>query len=191
MPLIQKIESDARDAAAQLLAGARDKAKALVLASDQSIAALNEQTARRIAADSLDQERRMQRMGELEDRKALLQDKRAVMEEAFLESLQWLNKMPAQEARAFFLARMVSAAHGEEQVKAGTLGGVDQDLVDQANRQLSAQGKPGRLSLSKDRVPGFGFALTRGGIEVVCTFERLVHDARMNLETEVASILFA
>ena len=35
-----------------------------------------------------------------------------------------------------------------------------------------------------------GFALLRDGIQVVCTFDRLVSDARMGLETEIAAILF-
>lgn len=191
MPLIQKIEADARDAAAQLLAAAREKAQAVAQQSDQDILTLHEQTAQRIKTDTRDMAQRMQRMGDLEDRKALLANKRLVMDEAFTQAIAQLKATPPDKARAFFLSRMVDAARGDETVLPGTLGGgVDEDLVREANAQLAAQGKPGRLTLSSQRVPGFGFAMNRDGIEIVCTFERLVHDARMSLETEVAAVLF-
>ncbi len=190
-PLLQKIEADAREAAAQVLAAARDKARALVEASDAGIEELNLRTSQRIERDSQDMRTRMQRMDELEGRKALLSDKRDVMDETFREALRMLTSMDANAARAFFEQRLLATAQGDEQVKPGTQGGgVDQAMLDQVNRQLQAQGKPGQLTLSEERVPGVGFALARGGIEVVCTFERLVHDARMGLETEVAGILF-
>ncbi len=189
-PLFQKIEDDARQAAAQILANAREKAQAVSNAADQDIAALRQRNAQRIEQDAEELRLRMQRMDELEGRKALLAHKRTVLDEAFASALQQLQALPPADMRAFFLDNLVATAQGGEAVLSGAQGGMDKDMVDEANQLLAKQGKPAGLVLSPDTVPGMGFALLRDGIQVVCTFDRLVSDARMGLETEIAAILF-
>jgi len=189
-PLFQKIEDDARQAAAQILANAREKAQAVSNAADQDIAALRQRNAQRIEQDAEELRLRMQRMDELEGRKALLAHKRTVLDEAFASALQQLQALPPADMRAFFLDKLVATAQGGEAVLSGAQGGMDQGMVDEANQLLAKQGKPAGLVLSPDTVPGMGFALLRDGIQVVCTFDRLVSDARMGLETEIAAILF-
>ena len=189
-PLFQKIEDDARQAAAQILANAREKAQAVSNAADQDIAALRQHNAQRIEQDAEELRLRMQRMDELEGRKALLAHKRTVLDEAFASALQQLQALPPADMRAFFLDKLVATAQGGEAVLSGAQGGMDKGMVDEANQLLAKQGKPAGLVLSPDTVPGMGFALLRDGIQVVCTFDRLVSDARMGLETEIAAILF-
>lgn len=189
-PLFQKIEDDARQAAAQILANAREKAQAVSNAADQDIAVLRQRNAQRIEQDAEELRLRMQRMDELEGRKALLAHKRIVLDEAFASALQQLQALPPADMRAFFLDKLVATAQGGEAVLSGAQGGMDKGMVDEANQLLAKQGKPAGLVLSPDTVPGMGFALLRDGIQVVCTFDRLVSDARMGLETEIAAILF-
>ncbi len=189
-PLFQKIEDDARQAAAQILANAREKAQAVSNAADQDIAALRQRNAQRIEQDAEELRLRMQRMDELEGRKALLAHKRTVLDEAFASALQQLQALQPADMRAFFLDKLVATAQGGEAVLSGAQGGMDKGMVDEANQLLAKQGKPAGLVLSPDTVPGMGFALLRDGIQVVCTFDRLVSDARMGLETEIAAILF-
>lgn len=189
-PLFQKIEDDARQAAAQILANAREKAQAVSNAADQDIAALRQRNAQRIEQDAEELRLRMQRMDELEGRKALLAHKRTVLDEAFASALQQLQALPPADMRAFFLDKLVATAQGGEAVLSGAQGGMDKGMVDEANQLLAKQAKPAGLELSPDTVPGMGFALLRDGIQVVCTFDRLVSDARMGLETEIAAILF-
>ncbi|MGI6653155.1 MAG: V-type ATP synthase subunit E [Christensenellales bacterium] len=189
-PLFQKIEDDARQAAAQILANAREKAQAVSNAADQDIAALRQRNAQRIEQDAEELRLRMQRMDELEGRKALLAHKRTVLDEAFASALQQLQALQPTDMRAFFLDKLVATAQGGEAVLSGAQGGMDKGMVDEANQLLAKQGKPAGLVLSPDTVPGMGFALLRDGIQVVCTFDRLVSDARMGLETEIAAILF-
>jgi V/A-type H+-transporting ATPase subunit E len=189
-PLFQKIEDDARQAAAQILANAREKAQSVSNAADQDIAVLRQRNAQRIEQDAEELRLRMQRMDELEGRKALLAHKRTVLDEAFASALQQLQALPPADMRAFFLDKLVATAQGGEAVLSGAQGGMDNGMVDEANQLLAKQGKPAGLVLSPDTVPGMGFALLRDGIQVVCTFDRLVSDARMGLETEIAAILF-
>lgn len=189
-PLFQKIEDDARQAAAQILANAREKAQAVSNAADQDIAVLRQRNAQRIEQDAEELRLRMQRMDELEGRKALLAHKRTVLDEAFASALQQLQALQPADMRAFFLDKLVATAQGGEAVLSGAQGGMDKGMVDEANQLLAKQGKPAGLVLSPDTVPGMGFALLRDGIQVVCTFDRLVSDARMGLETEIAAILF-
>ena len=190
-PLLEKIAADAREAAAQTLAQARERAVEISANADAKAAAQRADTELRIARDAKDMETRMERMGELDDRKALLNQKRQVMDEAFTAALHQLHRLPPKRARAFFLERLPGTAQGGEGVMVGEQSQhvVDQGMVDEVNRQLQEKGKPG-VTLLPQRVPGFGFVLQKGGVEFVCTFERLLDDLRAGAETEVANILF-
>ena len=71
-------------------------------AADQDIAALRQRNAQRIEQDAEELRLRMQRMDELEGRKALLAHKRTVLDEAFASALQQLQALPPADMRAFF-----------------------------------------------------------------------------------------
>ncbi|MCL1964335.1 MAG: V-type ATP synthase subunit E [Firmicutes bacterium] len=191
--ILARIEQDAQAAQAQLLRDARAKAEQTRERSEEKInqartAAL--ETARR---EALQLDDRLQRMARLDARKALLAAKRRVLDEAFREALSMMRAMPREEARAFGLAVLLQAARGDETVVPDPDSvWCDAAFVREANEALQKAGKPGRLALAKEsRAIGDGFLLERGGMEVHCTYQAALEAKRMDLEAEIAALLFA
>ena len=115
--ILDKIEADAREAAAQTLEQAQARIDALRAANDaaqhQQLAAMEE----KIKADAAEMEGRMIRMAELEDKKARLAAKREVMDDTFRLAQDKLCTLPDAKKRAFFMAQLLSAADGGEEYR--------------------------------------------------------------------------
>lgn len=189
--ILEKIGADARAAAAQTLADARERADEIARLSHEKLDAQRADMEKRVVSDAAEAAGRMERMKDLEDKKETLAAKRQVMDEAFREALDILCALPAGEARAFFMGEMLSAARGGESLSVGRVNPdwFDDSFLAEANAALAARGdKP--LVLSADAADGRGFRLIRGGASMDCTFAALIADQRLALEGEVAAALF-
>ena len=177
--ILDKIEADAREAAAQTLEQAQARIDALRAANDaaqhQQLAAMEE----KIKADAAEMEGRMIRMAELEDKKARLAAKREVMDDTFRLAQDKLCTLPDAQKRAFFMAPLLSAASGW----------YGDSFLAEANEKLKAAGKQEPLTRGED-IPGCGFELVKDGSSLNCTFEMLAEGQRMALEGDVARALF-
>lgn len=189
--ILNKIETDARQAASATLAEAQKRADDLRAKSEAQLASQRQAMEERARVDGQEMESRMLRMAELEEKKARLAVKRQVMDEAFAQAVERLHHLPVGEKRAFFLAELVSAAHGGESICVGTRENAwfDARFLADANAALAAKGCQGTLQRGED-VPGCGFELRQGGAALNCTFESLVEGQRMALEGDVAQALF-
>lgn len=189
--ILDKIEADAREAAAQTLEQAQARIDALRAANDaaqhQQLAAMEE----KIKADAAEMEGRMIRMAELEDKKARLAAKREVMDDTFRLAQDKLCTLPDAEKRAFFMAQLLSAADGGEVLCIGrkASGWYGDSFLAEANEKLKAAGKQEPLTRGKD-IPGCGFELVKDGSSLNCTFEMLAEGQCMALEGDVARALF-
>ena len=190
--ILIRIEQDAQVAAAALLKEAQEKAEAIRKASELRIEQERSAVMERARRDAMELDDRMQRMARLDARKKQLKAKREVLDEAFAKALAKLRAMPEAEARAFGLALLLRAAKGDETIVAdGASAWCDQAFVGTANAALVKAGRPGNLALSPEKRPlGGGFVLLSGGMEVQCTFEAALEAKRMELEAEIASLLF-
>ena len=112
--ILDKIEADAREAAAQTLEQAQARIDALRAAND---AAQHPAMEEKIKADAAEMEGRMIRMAELEDKKARLAAKREVMDDTFRLAQDKLCTLPDAKKRAFFMAQLLSAADGGEEYR--------------------------------------------------------------------------
>ena len=122
----------------------------------------------RARKDALALDDRMQRMAELDARKALLREKRIVLDEAFALALKKMQAMPAAQAKRYAMAVLLDAARGDETLIADADSAwCDAAFVREANVALAAAGREGKLRLSGEkRALGGGFLLVRGGMEV-------------------------
>lgn len=190
--ILDKIDEDAKASAAGILEDARKKADALREASRARIDALIDANDRRILTDAQEQETRQIRMAELEEKKRYLAAKRNVLERAFEQAVALLRDLPEDEARAFFLKRVVALADGDETLLPGADGPqlFDASFIKEANAALEKAGKKGSLVLGQEKAAGSGFVLQKGGIEINCTFESLVDALRLEAEADIAGILF-
>lgn len=190
--ILNKIQQDARDGAAEILREARRKAEETRSVSDERIAAAREAAMERARQEALALDDRMQRMAKLDARKDLLAAKREVLDEAFARALDKLAAMPAAQAQAFGLSMLLDSAAGDEVlVRDAGSAWCDDAFVKRANEALVAAGKQGGITLSADTCNlGGGFLLRRGGMEINCSYQAALEARRMDIEAEVAACLF-
>lgn len=191
--ILDKIRTDAQENASAILADANDRAARMHRATEEKLAAAREKTVRNAEEDAVGARARMERMAELEERKLLLRDKRAMIDRAFQKALERLLAMPSGKARAFLVETVAQSAAGDETVIAGAdhAEWLDASFVDECNAALRKAGREGCLTLAKERRPGVsGLVLAKNNIEINCTWEALLSSQRMALEAEVAAVLF-
>ncbi len=192
--ILDQIGQDAQQAAQKLLEDAQKKAQQLLAASAQRIETAHDQTRAQAQADAAELEQRLVRMAELEDRKTLLGKKRAVLDEAFALAADKLRHMPTDELRAFLVKAAAKEATGNECVIVceNDTAFAQGDLIGELNQAMRMLGKPAQLCLSEQkRTDATGLVLSSGGAETSCTLEAMLAAIRLELETQVASVLFA
>lgn len=191
--ILDKILEDAKENASAVLKDANDRAGAMRKATEERIATARTRTQAQAQEDAKAAAVRMERMAELDERKLLLRDKREMMGRAFDLALKKMQAMPPKQAREFLLATLTELADGDEQLVVGAQsdGWMDASFLAQANAALTAAGKPGKLTLAKEKRPGVsGVILARHDTEIHCTYQALLDSRRLELEAQVAQTLF-
>jgi V/A-type H+-transporting ATPase subunit E len=124
--------------------------------------------------------------------KQLLTEKRKILDEVFEQARQQLQNLPEQDYRGLCTKLMLEAVEtGDEEVIVDKKDNrINQDFIDQINRQLSSKGK-GELKLSEQKQDiGAGFILRRGKIKTNVSLDVLLEQARKELEIDLAKKLF-
>lgn len=189
----EKILSDSRTSASDIMRDANEKAARLRDAAEKRMAAAHSRLMMQASEDAEAARLRMERMEELEERKRLLSDKRALIDEAFAQALDKLEAMPSQQARAFLMTEAAAVADGDETVILGSKnpGWFDDKFLADLNTLLQKQGKPGQLTLGNETRDGeTGLILEKNGMEISCTFASLLDSWRLDMEADIAAILF-
>ena len=120
-------------------------------------------------------------------------DVNALIDEAFAQALDKLEAMPSQQARAFLMTEAAAVADGDEIVILGSKnpGWFDDKFLADLNTLLQKQGKPGQLTLGNETRDGeTGLILAKNGMEISCTFASLLDSRRLDMEADIAAILF-
>jgi vacuolar-type H+-ATPase subunit E/Vma4 len=191
--ILDKIGQDAQEAALRMAGEATAKVAVLKSASRAKIESMHAATVAQAQRDSVELEQRTLRMAELEQRKAMLAQKRSLIDEAFARAGALMADMPPPEKRAFFVREVVRYARGGE-VLAVSLNApwFDEAFLADVNAAMAALKKPADLTLAPERPQvDEGVILRQGGAEVHCTFAVLLNDARAQWEQQVAADLFA
>ena len=191
--ILDKIEEDAKTAAGRIEQDALAKAEEWKAASRERIEKTHQTMLAQAQKEADEVEQRMLRMAELDDRKALLQKKRALIERVFVMAGEKLAATNIAEKRAFFLQKLIRCANGDETLIFGAdqADWIDDRFVADANAALMQAGKQGALKLSAERRPGCaGLVLVSKGAEMLCTFEAFLEEARTASEQQVANQLF-
>ena len=161
--ILKRIEQDARQSAEATMDDARKRAEALSAAGVKSFPRGRTRRWAQARKDALALDDRLQRMAELDARKALLAEKRRVLDEAFALALEKMRKMPAARAKEFALRTLLESAQGDETVAADKDSAwLDDAFIAEANKALAASGREGKLTLSNEKKGlGGGFLLAR------------------------------
>lgn len=192
MPLqkiIDKILQEARAEADGILDTARSEAKAIEAAGRVEA---EKEKAQRIskAADSLKSEKlKNLALLNLEMRKSILKTRRDLMDEVFAKSVQELKHL-RPEAQRKLIQNILGAFIPTETCEII----VADDEADKFTLLLSSLWgvvftKFCKVMPDKKKVGG-GFIIRTRGMELDCTYERLINEQRQQLEFDVARILF-
>jgi len=191
--ILQRIEDDARQSAAQALDAARDRAAELQARAESDRAQDRDETLRQAEAQAAELRDRMIRMAALDARKEALAAKRELIDMAFAEALSAMRAMKPQQAKDFHIRLLLDSAEGGEKLIIAQEDEAlfDADFFARANAAMEQAGKRGALSLSGEHRPlGGGFVLQQGGMEINCAYDSVLRTQRAALEAEVAAALF-
>ncbi|CCY04250.1 v-type proton ATPase subunit E [Faecalibacterium sp. CAG:1138] len=187
--IIDKILSDAKHDAGEMLSEALKKAEALVAAKQSEADAeydLSVEEARKAGEEVV---RRRLTVADLEVKKLLLSAKKQAVDEAFEESLKKLLALPKEEYTALVGSMIASAADDGDVV---VISENDKNVLTKAVfDKISAKiGKKLTLSDTFGNFKG-GVMLLGKGVDKNLTFESELALLRDEVEPEVAKIMFS
>lgn len=187
--IIDKILSDAKHDAGEMLSEALKKAEALVAAKQAEADAeydLSVEEARKAGEEVV---RRRLTVADLEVKKLLLSAKKQAVDEAFEESLKKLLALPKEEYAALVESMIASAADDGDVV---VISENDKNVLTKAVfDKISAKiGKKLTLSDTFGKFRG-GVMLLGKGVDKNLTFESELALLRDEVEPEVAKIMFS
>lgn len=190
--ILLKIDEDARNAAAQTLEDAKRRSEELAAASQ---ARMDKARAASVASAEVEADAlagRMRRMAELEDRKHILARKRELIAEAFASAREKLRGMEPAALRDFLLRLAMDSAEGGETLFVGEIAPewCDAGFVDALNAALAEKGRAPVRVAEERRAGVTGLALAREGMEMNLTIEAMLDAVRLDMESEIAGILF-
>lgn len=141
----------------------------------------------KLCQDKLDS---VERIGQMEKRKAVLAVKQEMVAKSFEEARDMLINLPAEQYTEL-LAKLAAKAStsGDEEIilNARDKKAVGEAVVKAANEKLPG----GRLALSAETGDfDGGLILHRGAIEANCTIELLVEMCRGDMSAQLADVLF-
>lgn len=187
--IIDKILSDAKHDAGEMLSEALKKAEALVAAKQAEVDAeydISVEEARKAGEEVV---RRRLTVADLEVKKLLLSAKKQAVDEAFEESLKKLLALPKEEYTALVESMIASAADDGDVV---VISENDKNVLTKAFfDKISAKiGKKLTLSDTFGNFRG-GVMLLGKGVDKNLTFESELALLRDEVEPEVAKIMFS
>lgn len=192
-PITNKIEQDARQTAEAMLAEARARIENLQERCDDTLRDQQREARQQANQEGVQLEQNLRRLGQLEDRKALLGMKRGLLDQSFDRAREQLQNLPPERLGALIMDQLVRWAKGTEKLIAGAVKPAfyGEAFIAEANKRLQEQGKPGRLQDAGTRREGVcGVVLEAEGNETQLTVESLLAEQRAGLEGEVAGLLF-
>lgn len=189
--VVAKILKEAEKESAQILEAAREEAERIATSSSQKFLRIS-QNAKQLAEErALEEKERILASANLDIRKAILERKQMLMDEAFRSAMLHLRQKNTKEYVTLIEKLLLGAVEsGTEEVIVGEAdrGIINAEVIARVNKRL---GRRGNLTLSE--TPGSmtgGFVLRHGKIDTNLSFDGLIELAREGLETEVAKILF-
>jgi len=190
--VIEKILAEANAEAQKIKEQAKEKEAAEQAKLDEQLSQFNEQTETLAQKAAEDEKSHVLAAARMDIAKQLLAEKGKILEEVFRESRRQLQQLPDDQYRQLIAKLMLQAVEtSQEQVILDkSEARIDQQLIDQVNQQLSANGK-GDLKLSDQRRDlGGGFILSRGKIKTNVSFKVILDQARKDLEIGLAKEVF-
>ena len=191
--ITDQIQEEAKASAARRLEAAQKEADAVIAEAKDVCAAMETETAEKIAAMKVNYEGRIKSSAEQQRRTALLRAKQEIIAEVIEEARLTLKK---KDAQSYFLTlekilkTYALAENGEIYFSAEDLARMRADF--EKKIKTAAKEKGGSLVLKKEpKAIADGFVLVYGGVEENCTLKALFDAKKDELQDKVNAILFS
>ena len=191
--ITDQIQEEAKASAARRLEAAQKEADAAIAEAKDVCAAMETETAEKIAAMKVNYEGRIKSSAEQQRRTALLRAKQEIIAEVIEEARLTLKK---KDAQSYFLTlekilkTYALAENGEIYFSAEDLARMPADF--EKKIKTAAKEKGGSLVLKKEpKAIADGFVLVYGGVEENCTLKALFDAKKDELQDKVNAILFS
>jgi V/A-type H+-transporting ATPase subunit E len=189
-----KIATDAEGRAHELAARAERRREEILAEAREEARRVEDETTRLGNAAEREESERLVALATLENRKALLEKKRSLIEQAFEEAVDHLalqEKNVYQEMIRAILLRVAETGQEEMMISRDDRSRLDQTFINDVNAALAGNGKKARITLSGETVPiRGGFLLRSGRRETDCSLDALLDTVREDLEVEISQFLF-
>ena len=192
--LTSKIIKDAEVRKDDILAKAESEKASIIEKKNKEAKVLEAEMIEKAKLEAKTRKERVISGAELKARNEKLKAKQVIIEDVFNRSIDELCKLNDSKYKSFIKESILAIdIDGDEKLVLNEKGKniVDNDLLNEINKELTVKGKKGLLTISTE-VGNFkgGFILEKDGIEINNTFEALVNSLRDELEFEVANELF-
>ena len=191
--ITDQIQEEAKASAARRLEAAQKEADAVIAEAKDVCAAMETETAEKIAAMKVNYEGRIKSSAEQQRRTALLRAKQEIIAEVIEEARLTLKK---KDAQSYFLTlekilkTYALAENREVYFSAEDLARMPADF--EKKIKTAAKEKGGSLVLKKEpKAIADGFVLVYGGVEENCTLKALFDAKKDELQDKVNAILFS
>ena len=190
--VVEKILSDVRAEAEKIKKQADENNAAEQAKLDEQLSEYEKQTEILAEKAAKDKKTHLLAAARMEIAREYLAEKRKILDEVFAQAQQRLQNLPDKDYRMLCKKLMLEAVEtgDEEVIVDNNETRIDQNFIDQVNKQLSSDNK-GNLKLSDEKQKlGAGFILRRGKIKNNVSIDVLLASARKELEIELAKDLF-
>ena len=192
--IIEKVLSDARAEASQIVSEAQTEAGAIIAAADKAAQAKAGEIIARAQADMPEVRRRRESVAELEARKTQLAIKQELVSTAFDQAKDILLKMDGERYTNLLCQLAAEAApsgQGEIILSAKDREAYGKEVVKGTNKLLAAAGVEGKMALAEQtrEVTG-GLVVKQGQIETNCLIDTLLRLCKEELSLQIADALF-
>ncbi|MPM90942.1 V-type proton ATPase subunit E [bioreactor metagenome] len=192
--IILKIQEEASQEVAELLAAAKNKAAASSNKINDAAMAKVEEIKELSEVDAVEVARRQLLIAELEARKNTLDRKRKVIEEVFTQAENELANLPQDKWEKLIISTVLNASETGTEKLCVPLADIEKyksGLLAKINAALVKAGKKGELTLAEETAKFAGGVLLIGqNSDFDGSFETILREVRRKSEREVASLLF-
>jgi len=190
--ILEHINTEAKDAADVLLAGAKDQAQKLLENAKADAKAREAAIVKQSALDQAAAEKRIKSAAELKEKRMILEAKQKEIEDVLKAAQDHLVELPEDVYFETILKMIKKYAQPQD----GTIKFSAKDLqrLPEGFEQKIAAALDGKASLKiSDESANIcgGFILVYGDIEENCSFDALISAAKENLQDKIGQILFS
>jgi V/A-type H+-transporting ATPase subunit E len=190
----RKIAADADARSEEILTEARRRSEEILARARDEISRMEEETERLAGIVEREETERHIALATLENRKAVLREKRTLIERAFEQALEQLasrDKKAYQRMIRNILLQVVESGDEEVIISDHDRSRLDDAFLRDLNATLAKKGRNGALTIPREAAPiRGGFLLRSGRLGIDCSLDALLDTAREELEIEVSRLLF-